>query len=42
MNVAKSIVTVLFCIVYLCTFGTISIRAKFPDNTEVRYDGWLF
>ena len=42
MNIAKSIVTVLLFIPYVLLCGTISFSVKFPDNTKVCYEGWLF
>ena len=42
MEIAKSIVTVLFSVAYLCAFGAVSLEVKFPDNTKIEYSGWLF
>ena len=35
IEIAKSIVTVLFSVAYLCAFGAVSLEVKFPDNTKI-------
>ena len=41
MEVAKSIVSVLMSVVYVCTFGLCTFHIVFPDGEELYMEGWL-
>lgn len=41
MIIAKIIVSILLCFLYICTCGAVSLTVVFPDETEIKYDGWL-
>lgn len=42
MTIIKPIVSIILLIPYVSTLGTLTFKVKFPDGTEVCYDGWLF
>lgn len=42
MNFAKSFVTILLSVAYLCLLAALTLECEFPDGTKICYEGWMF